>query len=317
MYHGRMSRKSAEHNDLMENRASLTKFAWLSIGAAIMTIVLKAGAYFLTGSVGLLSDAIESLVNLAGAIMALIMLTIAARPADEDHVYGHSKAEYFSSVTEGILILGAAIGIMTTAIQRLLDPRPLEQLGIGLTVSIIASLINFFVSRILLRAGKQRQSITLEADAHHLMTDVWTSIGVIGGVAIAGFTGWNALDPIIAILVALNIIWTGFQLVRRSVSGLMDEALPDSDQQTIREVMAKYREKGVEFHALRTRQAAARRFMSVHVLVPGDTTVHDAHHIVEDFENDIRKALGGVITVFTHLEPVEDHLSMEDMNLDR
>ena len=312
-----MPHKQTENNDLMQNRASLTKFAWLSIGAAIATIALKSGAYFLTGSVGLLSDAIESLVNLAGAVMALIMLIIAARPADEGHVYGHSKAEYFASVTEGILILGAAIGIMTTAIQRLIDPRPLEQLGVGLAVSAAASLVNFIVSRTLLNAGRQRNSISLEADAHHLMTDVWTSVGVIGGVAVGGFTGWTILDPIVAILVAFNIIWTGFQLIRRSVSGLMDEALPESDQQIIREVMDRYRVKGVEFHAVRTRQAAARRFMSVHVLVPGDTTVRDAHLIVEDFEKDIRKALGGVVTVFTHLEPVEDELSMEDMHLDR
>jgi len=303
--------------DLMQSRASLTKFAWLSIGAATATIILKAGAYFLTDSVGLLSDAIESLVNLAGAVMALTMLTIAARPADEDHVYGHSKAEYFASVTEGILILGAAIGIMVTAIQRLVDPRPLEKLGVGLAVSIAASLINFIVARVLLRASQQRNSITLEADAHHLMTDVWTSVGVIGGVAIAGVTGWNILDPIIAILVALNIIWTGYQLVSRSVSGLMDEALPESDQQKIKAVMSMFNKKGVEFHALRTRQAAARRFMSVHILVPGDWTVHDAHHVAEDFETEIRSALGGVVTVFTHLEPVEDHLSMEDMHLDR
>ena len=302
---------------MMQNRASLTKFAWLSIGAALATITLKTGAYFLTDSVGLLSDAIESFVNLAGAVMALIMLTIAARPADEDHVYGHSKAEYFASVTEGILILAAALGILITAIQRLFDPRPLEQLGIGLTVSIAASVINFVVARVLLNAGRDRRSITLEADAHHLMTDVWTSLGVIGGVGIAGFTGWSILDPIVAILVALNIIWTGFQLVRRSVSGLMDEALPESDQQKIQNVMAAYNEKGVDFHALRTRQAAARRFISVHMLVPGKWTVHDAHHVAEDFEADIRSALGGVITVFTHLEPVEDHLSMEDIHLDR
>ena len=301
----------------MQSRASLTKFAWLSIGAAAATIILKAGAYILTDSVGLLSDAIESLVNLAGAVMALTMLTIAARPADEDHVYGHSKAEYFASVTEGILILGAAIGIMVTAIQRLVDPRPLEKLGVGLAVSIAASLINFVVARILLRASKRRNSITLEADAHHLMTDVWTSVGVIGGVAIAGITGWNILDPIIAILVAFNIIWTGYQLVRRSVSGLMDEALPESDQQKIRDVMSIFNEKGVEFHALRTRRAAARRFMSVHILVPGNWTVHDAHHVAEDFETEIRSALGGIVTVFTHLEPAEDELSMEDMNLDR
>jgi cation diffusion facilitator family transporter len=317
MYHVFMPHKQAAHNDLMQNRSSLTKFAWLSIGAAIATIALKTGAFVLTGSVGLLSDAIESLVNLAGAIMALIMLTIAARPADDDHVYGHSKAEYFASVTEGILILGAAIGIIFTAVQRLINPHPLEQLGIGLAVSIAASVINFIVARVLLNQGRKRNSITLEADAHHLMTDVWTSVGVIGGVAIAGFTGWSILDPLVAILVALNIIWTGIQLVRRSVSGLMDEALPEGDQKKIQDVMAKYREKGVDFHALRTRQAAARRFMSVHILVPGEWTVHDAHHVAEDFESDIRTTLGGVITVFTHLEPAEDELSMDDMYLDR
>lgn len=302
---------------MMQDRASLTKFAWLSIGAAMATILLKTTAYFLTGSVGLLSDAIESLVNLAGALMALTMLVIAARPADEDHVYGHSKAEYFSSVTEGILIFGAAIGILVTAIQRLLDPRPLEQLGIGLSISVAASLINFIVARILLNAGRKRRSITLEADAQHLMTDVWTSVGVIGGVAAAGLTGLHIFDPLVAILVALNIVWTGFRIIRRSVMGLMDVALPENEQRLIREVMAKYQERGVNFHALRTRQAAARRFMSVHVLVPGDTTVHDAHHIVEDFENDIRTALGGAVTVFTHLEPAEDELSMEDLHLDR
>ena len=312
-----MPHKKAEHSDLMQNRASLTRFAWLSIAAAVATIILKTGAYFLTDSVGLLSDAIESLVNLAGAIMALGMLTIAARPADESHVYGHSKAEYFASVTEGFLILGAAIGIISAAVNRLIHPRDLEQLGFGLAVSIAASAINFIVSRILLRQGKNRRSITLEADAHHLMTDVWTSIGVISGVAIAGFTGWRILDPLVAIAVAINIVWTGVQLVRRSVSGLMDAALPLQEQKLIETAMLKYREKGVSFHALRTRQAAARRFVSVHMLVPGDWTVHDAHHIAEDLESDIRAALGGVVTVFTHIEPVEDELSMEDMFLDR
>ncbi len=301
----------------MKNRASLTSFAWLSIGAALATITLKALAYLLTGSVGLLSDAIESLVNLAGAFMALGMLTIAARPADESHVYGHSKAEYFASVTEGLLILGAAIGIISAAVSRLLQPRELEQLGIGLGVSIAASAINLIVARILLRAGRDRRSITLEADARHLMTDVWTSVGVISGVAVAGLTGWGVLDPLIAIAVALNIIWTGIQLVSRSVGGLMDAALPESERSLIQAVMEKYREKGVNFHALRTRQAAARRFVSVHMLVPGDWTVHDAHHIAEDFESDIRQALEGVVTVFTHLEPEEDELSMEDIFLDR
>ena len=312
-----MPHKQAEHHDLMKNRASLTRFAWLSVGAAITTIALKAAAYHLTGSVGLLSDAIESLVNLAGAIMALSMLVIAARPADESHVYGHSKAEYFASVTEGLLILGAAAGIISAAINRLLQPREIEQLGLGLGVSITASAINFIVARVLLREGRARHSITLEADAHHLMTDVWTSAGVIGGVSIAGLTGWSILDPLVAIVVALNIIWTGVRLVSRSVSGLMDAALPTQEQRLIEEVMEKYHQKGVSFHALRTRQAAARRFISVHILVPGEWTVHDAHHVAEDFESDIRAALGSVVTVFTHIEPVEDELSMEDMFLDR
>ena len=312
-----MPHKEAEHNDLMQNRASLTRFAWLSMGAAVATILLKGGAYFLTGSVGLLSDAIESLVNLAGAVMALTMLTIAARPADESHVYGHSKAEYFASITEGILILAAAVGIISATMDRLIHPRALEQLGLGLTVSMAASAINFSVARRLMKEGKRRNSITLEADAHHLMTDVWTSLGVIAGVALAGITGWTLLDPMVAIAVAINIIWTGIQLVRRSVAGLMDAALPEKSQTAIQDVISKYRDRGVNFHALRTRQAAARQFVSVHMLVPGNWTVHDAHHIAEDFETDIRAALGGVVTVFTHMEPVEDELSMEDIYLDR
>lgn len=323
-YHATMSHKrsrpvdnQAEHTDLMQSRASLTGFAWLSIFAALATIALKTGAYFLTGSVGLLSDALESLVNLAGAIMALGMLIIAARPADDDHVYGHSKAEYFASVTEGILVLGAAIGIIGAAINRLLQPHELEQIGLGLGVSVAASVINLTVARILLREGRARQSITLEADAHHLMTDVWTSAGVIGGVAIAGLTGWTILDPLVAIAVALNILWTGVKLVSRSVSGLMDAALPAQEQTLIHNVMKKYQDKGVTFHALRTRQAGARRFISVHILVPGEWTVHDAHHVAEDFEADIREALGSVVTVFTHIEPVEDELSMQDIFLDR
>jgi cation diffusion facilitator family transporter len=312
-----MPHKHAEFDDAMKNRASLTRFAWLSIGAAAATIALKTLAYFLTGSVGLLSDAIESLVNLVGAGMALGMLTIAAIPADESHVYGHSKAEYFASATEGLLILGAAAGIILTAAQRLLDPQPLEQLGVGLGVSLSAAAINFLAARKLMGEGKRRKSITLEADASHLMTDVWTSVGVLIAVGIVAFTGWVILDPLIAILVALNIVWTGFHLMRRSVAGLMDAALPEPEQKLIREVMENYRVKRATFHALRTRQAGARQFVSVHMLVPGEMSVHDAHHLAEDFESDIRSALGGAVTVFTHLEPVEDELSMEDMNLDR
>jgi cation diffusion facilitator family transporter len=312
-----MPHTQAEQSKPLQPRSSLTRFAWLSIGAAIATIILKTGAYLLTGSVGLLSDALESLVNLAGAVMALTMLTIAARPADEIHVYGHSKAEYFASVTEGILILGAAAGIISAAVNRLLQPRELEQLGLGLGVSVAASAINLIVARILLRVGRERRSITLEADARHLMTDVWTSVGVVGGVAVVGITGWSFFDPVVAIVVALNIIWTGFRLVGRSVSGLMDAALPEQERALIENVMQKYQSKGVSFHALRTRQAAARQFVSVHMLVPGEWTVHDAHHVAEDFESDIRGTLGGVVTVFTHIEPVEDELSMDDIYLDR
>ncbi|NQU29296.1 MAG: cation transporter [Anaerolineae bacterium] len=297
-------------------RPSLTRYAWLSIAAALITIALKAGAYVLTGSVGLLSDAIESIVNLFAAIMALSMLTIAARPADESHAYGHGKAEYFSSNMEGILILVAAVGIMVTAVERIINPREIEQVGIGLAVSVVATLVNFVVARVLLKAGKQYGSITLEADSHHLMTDVWTSIGVLVGVGAAGLTGWSILDPIIALAVSVNIIYTGMQLIRRSVEGLMDASLSKDEMQAVEDVLAKYREQGIDFHALRTRQAGARHFISVHVLVPGKLTVHDAHHIAEDIENEIRAVVQNSVA-FTHLEPIEDKLSHEDIYLDR
>jgi cation diffusion facilitator family transporter len=311
-----MSHKKAEHADLMQNRPSLTRYAWLSIAAALATIALKSTAYLLTGSVGLLSDAIESIVNLVGAGMALGMLTIAARPPDESHMYGHSKAEYFASNLEGVLILIAAGGIISAAVGRLVHPHPLQELGLGLAVSAAAAAINFAASRALMAAGRKRNSITLEADAQHLMTDVWTSLGVIGGIALVALTGWNVLDPIVGLLVGMNIIWTGLRLVGRSVAGLMDASLSAEEQQAIDKVMTKYRKKGLEFHALRTRQAAARRFVSVHMLVPGAWTVHDAHHVAENFERDIRSALGAA-TVFTHLEPVEDEISMRDIPIDR
>lgn len=296
------------------DRSSLTRFAWLSIGAAVTTIAMKSGAYLLTGSVGLLSDAVESIVNLLGAVMALGMLTIAARPADDEHSYGHSKAEYFASVVEGILILVAAAGIAYTGIERLLNPRPLEQVGVGVLVSIGASVVNFIVARILMAAAKKHNSITLEADSQHLMTDVWTSAGVIAGVGLIAVTGWNLLDPIVALIVAANIVWTGLGLVRRSVDGFMDVSLPELELIAIESVMIKYRtEKNVEFHALRTRQAASRRFLSVHMLVPGSWSVHDAHHIAEDFEGDIRAELGEA-TITTHLEPADDEISMDDIH---
>ncbi len=311
-----MPHKQVEHKDHLHNRAWLTRFAWLSIAAAAATIALKTIAYVLTGSVGLLSDAIESIINLVAAVVALGMLSIAARPPDESHLYGHGKAEYFSSSLEGLLILAAAGGIAWTAIQRLIHPRELEQLGLGLTVSAVAAVINFAVARVLLAAGKRHRSITLEADAHHLMTDVWTSVGVISGVGVVALTGWQVLDPLMALVVSANIIWTGFNLLSRSVAGLMDASLPQKDRQAIETVLAKYRERGIQFHALLTRQAASRRFISVHVLVPGDWTVHDSHHIAEDIERDIRHAVGDA-NVFTHLEPVEDEISMHDIPLDR
>ncbi len=295
---------------------SLARYAWLSIGAALTTMALKAGAYWVTGSVGLLSDAMESLVNLAAAIVALIALTVAVRPPDEEHAYGHGKVEYFSSGFEGALILVAAGTIAYAAVQRLINPQPLEQVGLGLAISVVASAINFVVATILMRAGKKHHSITLEADAQHLMTDVWTSIGVIVGVAAVALTGWERLDPIIALLVAANIVWSGFQLLRRSALGLIDTGLLPEDMDKIEGVLNQYRIKDIKFHALRTRQAGMRRFVSVHVLVPGAWTVLDGHHLAEEIENDLRGALGGAI-IFTHIEPLEDPSSWDDTQLDR
>jgi len=298
------------------SRSSLTRYAWLSIAAAFATIGLKGLAWFLTGSIGLLSDAVESFANLLGASIALVMLTIAAHPPDEEHHFGHSKAEYFASGAEGILILIAAVGIGIAAVGRIITPRPLEQAGAGLILSTLASLINLGVARILLHVGKKSNSITLEADAQHLMTDVWTSAAVIGGVGAVALTGWRLLDPAVALAVAGNIVWTGYRLIHRSVSGLMDTALSTEEHQIISKILDGYREQGIQFHSLRTRQAAGRRFISIHVLVPGRWTTHRGHHLVDKIEVDICSALPGA-TVFTHLEPVEDPLSSEDMNLDR
>jgi cation diffusion facilitator family transporter len=298
------------------DRAFLTRFAWLSIGAAVLTIFLKATAYWVTGSVGLLSDALESFVNLVGALMALAMLTVAARPADEDHAYGHSKAEYFSSGVEGTLILIAAVSIGYAAVRRFLAPQPLEQVGLGLAVSVVASLVNLAVALVLLRAGKRHQSITLEAGAKHLLTDVWTSAGVLVGVGAVALTGWQRLDPLVALLVAANIIWTGFRIVRESVLGLMDTALPAAELDAVHKILDPYLQEGVQYHALRTRQSGARRFVSLHVLVPGAWTVHDGHQLLERIEADIRRTLANV-TVFTHLESLDDPASWEDISLDR
>ena len=296
--------------------ASLKRYAWLSIAAALATILLKGWAWWITGSVGLLSDALESFVNLAGAMMALAMLTLAAKPADDNHAHGHGKAEYFSSAFEGFFILVAAVAISYTAIERLLNPQPLEAVGIALVISVVASIINLATSRTLMKVGKKYKSITLEADAHHLMTDVWTSAGVIAGVGLVWLTGWLWLDPVIALLVALNILWTGWQLLQRSAAGLMDVSIPEDELQAIDAILDNYRKHGLEFHALRTRQAGTRAFITVHVLVPGAWTIQHGHDWSERIEADIRQ----IVThahITTHLEPMEDPVSLADQELDR
>jgi cation diffusion facilitator family transporter len=290
---------------------------YLSIAAAILTISLKGLAYYLTGSVGLLSDALESVVNLAAALLALLLLTIAERPPDEEHAYGHTKAEYFSSAAEGALILLAAYSIVATAIQRILEPQPLENIGVGLVISVAASAINFGVARVLMQAGRRYNSITLEADAQHLMTDVWTSAGVVIGVIAVALSGWLILDPLVALAVAANIVWSGVQLMRRSALGLLDSAIPQEERQQVAEILNRYAPQGVQYHSLRTRQAGQRRFISVHVLVPGKWTVQRGHNLLEQIEREVRNALPGPTTILTHLEPVEDPVSMEDIEIDR
>jgi cation diffusion facilitator family transporter len=296
--------------------SGLSRYAWLSIATAIATILLKGVAWWITGSVGLLSDALESFVNLAGALMALAMLSLAAQPPDDNHAYGHGKAEYFSSAFEGFLIALAAAMIAWKAIERLLAPQPLEAVGVGLAVSVAASLLNLATARTLMSVGRKYRSITLEADAHHLMTDVITSVGVIVGVGLVWFTGWLWLDPAIALAVAANILWTGWHLMRRSTAGLMDVALPADELQAIVAALDRYRGQGLDFHALRTRQAGTRGFVSLHVLVPGDWTVQQGHDWCERIEADIRAAVPHA-HVTTHLEPREDPVSHADALLDR
>jgi len=303
------------HNGQMSS-PSIKRYAWLSIGAALTTILLKGLAWWMTGSVGLLSDALESIVNLAGATMALAMITVAEQPADDHHTYGHGKAEYFSAGFEGLLILLAAVGIGVAAVERLLHPQALEHVGVGLAVSVAASAVNLYTARVLLAAGRRNRSLTLEADADHLMTDVWTSVGVVAGVGAVALTGWLQLDPVLALLVAANIVWTGWKLLYRSTQGLMDVALPPAEHAQVLAVLATYRVQGVDFHALRTRESGARRFVEFHMLVPGEWTIQRGHELAERLESDIRRALPQT-TVLTHLEPLDDPVSQEDIALDR
>lgn len=293
----------------------LTRYAWLSIAAALATIAIKSFAYLLTDSVGLLSDAVESTVNLVAAVGALVALRVAARPADESHSYGHAKAEYFSAVAEGMMILVAAGAITWAAIGRLLHPTEIEDVGIGLVVSGAAAVINLVVALVLGRAGRRHRSITLVADGRHLMTDVWTSGGVIVAVGAVAVTGWNVLDPIIALLVAANIVVAGVVLVRHSVSGLMDASLDDDDLRRIEAVLDAHTGVDVQYHGLRTRVAGRRSFMSVHVLVPGAWTVQRSHDLVERLEAELRTSVPG-LNVMCHVEPLEDPRSFADVDLD-
>ncbi len=298
-------------------KPSLKKFIYLAIVAAVATISLKLFAYSLTGSVGLFSDALESCVNLIAAVVALFMITLAEKPADEEHAFGHNKAEYFSSAIEGGLIVLAAFSIIWSAIPRLLNPQPLENIGIGLLVAVGASGINLAVGLILVKNGRKNNSITLEADGKHLLTDVYTSAGVLIGIGLVKLTGWLALDAIVAIGVAINILWAGFQLMRRSALGLLDSGIPEDERLKVIQVLEKLKSQNVDFHALLTRQAGQRKFISVHVLMPGQWTIQECHDILEKVEKDIRELFDSPVTVFTHPEPIGDIVSMHDIGLDR
>jgi cation diffusion facilitator family transporter len=289
---------------------------WLSVAAALATMGLKTLAWWLTGSVGLLSDALESLVNLGAAVVGLSMLRLAAQPADDGHAYGHGKAEYFASGFEGALIVVAALAIAWAAWPRLIEPQPIEQPGIGLAIVALAAAINGVVALLLRRAGRLHRSLALEADAQHLLTDVWTSVGVIIGVALAFLTGWLRLDALIALAVAAHILWTGWRLLGESAAGLMDAVWPAAERAQLDAILDDFRGEGIDFHAIRTRRAVARRFVSFHVLVPGAWSVQRGHDFVERIEARIDTALAPV-SVLTHLEPIEDPASHRDQSLDR
>ncbi len=295
----------------------LKKFIYLSIATAVVTILLKFYAYCVTNSVGLLSDALESFVNLFAAIFALIMLNLSQQPADRKHGFGHSKAEYFSSAIEGALIIVAALSIIYSAIPRIIHPTELEHVGMGLIFSLSASALNLTTGLILIKNGKKHKSLVLESDGKHLMTDVWTSASVILGILLVKLTGWMILDPIIAILVALNILYTGYKLIGRSASGLMDAAIPDKELQKITDYLDSLKEKQITYHSLMTREAGSRKFVSLHLLVPGKWTVKEGHDYADVIEEYIENMFDEPTTVSTHLEPIEDPASMNDIGIDR
>ncbi len=290
---------------------SPTYYAWLSLATSIVTIVLKFAAYLLTASVGLLSDAIEAVVNIVAALVALGVLTYAQAGPDREHNFGHEKVQYFSSGIEGALIFVASGAIIWSAIPRLMHPQPIEQVGAGLALSVLAALANAGCAWLMLRAARVHRSITLEADARHLLTDVWTTAGVFLGVVLVQWSGWLRLDPLVALAVAIQILWTGWHLMRRSFEGLMDRAIPEADCAAIIEVLETLRRQGGDYHALRTRMAGAKSFVDVHVLLPGGVSIQAGHDIVEHLENEIRARLPHV-EVLTHLEPLEDPKSWDD-----
>jgi cation diffusion facilitator family transporter len=292
-------------------KKSLAPIVWFSIIASILTIAIKSAAYYITGSVGFMSDAIESLINLAAGIVAFIMLTVAARPPDKEHPFGHDKAEYFSSLIEGILIVLAAIGISYAAINRIYHPQPLGALNLGLMFSVIATIINLITARILLYYGRKHNSITLEADSDHLMTDVWTTIGIIAGIFLVKLTNWQILDPIMAIIVAVSILYTGAKLIIRSTDGLMDTKLTEKDLIRIKQILTRFKEQDINYHALYTRRAASKRFISFHLLVPGDYTVFKAHELTKLIENELAIEFA-YSDIFIHLEPINDPDAFDD-----
>ena len=293
------------------SRSHLERFAWLSIAAALTTIALKTGAWWITDSVGLLADAAESIVNLVAAVAALVALRVAGRAADDDHHFGHSKAEYFSAAIEGAMIFVAAGFIIWQSIGRLLDPRPIDEPGIGLTISVIASLVNGAVALVLVRAGRRHRSITLRADGQHLLTDVWTSVGVVVGVLLVIVTGIDRLDPVVALLVGANILWTAWRLLDESGAGLMDGSLTPEENADLAGTIAALRTDGVDVHGLRTRVAGHVSFAEFHVLVPGTWSVRRAHDAVEEIEHGIAERHPDM-RVTVHLEPREDPRSYDD-----
>jgi cation diffusion facilitator family transporter len=295
----------------------LQRYAWMSVAAALATIGLKTWAWQVTGSVGMLSDALESLINLAAALLALSMLRLAASPPDAAHPYGRFKAEYFASGMEGALIVFAAIAIAYEAVPRLADPQPITAPLLGIAISAVASGVNLVCGLLLISVGKRLHSIALEADGHHLMSDVWTSGAIIAGVALVAGTGWHILDPVIAIAVAVHILFTGFMLMRRSFAGLLDAAIPEAERAEIEKIFAEYRKRyGVEFHALLTRQAGARRFISFHLLVPDAWPVDRAHQLSEEIESRIGSMVPNAI-LLSHIEPISHPASYDDIKLER